>query len=150
MNKLVMIFFVIIVVAVLYIAIRSPVLMENITGGSNFKDIKDLQKEIHEYSGVSPDRYMSYITNMDNAMNILRLDPTLSAQYLYAALEDLRNVGLNIPGGDSGVPHELFEHAKELGKLFESSIMQESLQQGVRFNPAYLNDYFITNKEQNE
>ena len=145
-----MLFFVIIVAAVLYIALRSPVLMENITGGSDFKDIKDLQKEIHEYSGVSPDRYMSYITNMDNAMNILRSDPVLSAQYLYQALEDLRNVALDLPGGDSDIPQELAEHAKELGKLFESYIMQESLQQGIRFSPAYLNNYFITSREQDE
>jgi len=150
LNKLVMLFFVIIVTAVLYIALRSPVLMENITGGSDFKDVKDIQKEIHEYSGVSPDRYMSYITNMDNAMNILRSDPTLSAQYLYQALEDLRNVALDLPGGDSDIPQELAEHAKELGRLFESYIMQESLQQGIRFNPAYLNDYFITSKDQDE
>jgi hypothetical protein len=148
LNKLViMLFFLIIVIAVLYIAIRSPVLMEHITGGTDFKDVRDLQKEIHAYSGVSPDTYMSYITNMDNAMNILRSDPTLSAQYLYRALEDLRNVGLAVPGGDSEIPQELTGHANRLGKLFEAYIMQESLQQGVRFNPAYLNDYFITKEE---
>ena len=145
-----MLFFVILVTAVLYIAIRSPVLMENITGGSNFSDIKDLQREIHEYSGVSPDRYMSYIINMDNAMSILRSDPTLSAQYLYQALEDLRNVALDLPGGDSDIPQELTGQANKLGKLFEAYIMQESIQQGVRFNPAYLNDYFITTTEQDE
>ena len=150
LNKLVMLFFVIIITAVLYIALRSPVLMENITGGSDFKDVKDLQKEIHEYSGVSPDRYMSYITNMDNAMNILRSDPIVSSQYLYQAIEDLRNIALDLPGGDSDIPQELAEHAQELGKLFEYYIMQESLQQGIRFNPAYLNDYFITNKEKDE
>jgi len=139
-----MLFFIIIIAAVLYISIRSPVLMENIMGGTDFKDVKELQKEIHEYSGVSPDKYMSYITNMDNAMGILKSDPTLSAQYLYTAIEDLRNVGLDVPGGDSEIPQELAEYANRLGKLFEAYIMQESLQQGVRFNPAYLNDYFIT------
>ena len=143
-----MLFFLIIVVAVLYIAIRSPVLMENITGGTDFKDIKDLQKEIHEYSGVSPDRYMSYIINMDNAMDMLKSDPSLSAQYLYRAIEDLRNVGLDVPGGDSSVPQELAGHANSLGKLFEAYIMQESLQKGVRFTPAYLNNCFNIKEEQ--
>ena len=87
---------------------------------------------------------------MDNAMSILRSDPTLSSQYLYQALEDLRNVALDLPGGDSDVPHELSENINELGKLFESYIMQESLQQGIRFNPAYLNNYLNTNKHQDE
>lgn len=145
-----MLFFIFVIIAVLYIAIRSPVLMENITGGSDFKDIKDLQQEIHEYSGVSPDRYMSYITNMDNAMNILRSDPTMSAHYLYESLENLRNVGMDVPGGDSTIPQELAGCANRLGKLFEAYIIQETIQQGIRFNPAYLNDYFITSNEQDE
>ena len=138
-----MLFFIIIVVAVLYIAVRSPMLIENITGGDNFNDVKELQKEIHEYSGISPSHYMSYITHMDNAMDMITVDPSAAADYLYKALEELRSVPLDIPGGDSHVPEEINQYAARLGKLFEAYIMQSCIEKGIRFEPAYLNNIFI-------
>ena len=145
-----MLFFIIMVAAVLFIAIRSPMLLESITGGDNFADVRALQKDIHEYSGIAPDQYMSYITNMDNAMDTISIDPAQSATYLHKALEDLKSVALDIPGGDSHIPGEINEHAARLGKLFEAYIMHECMQKGVRFEPAYLNNIFIEDKYQDE
>ena len=145
-----MLFFIIIVVAVLFISIRSPMLLEGFTGGDNFADVKALQKDIHEYSGIAPSQYMSYITNMDNAMDMVSIDPTQSAAYLYKALEDLKSVALDIPGGDSHIPGEIHEHAARLGKLFEAYIMHECVQKGIRFEPAYLNNIFIEDNYQDE
>ena len=140
-----MIVFILLAVAILLVVIRNPPL-EKILGGSNFPDIDKIQKEIHEYSGINKDLYMSYITKIDNAKEFVS-DPDISAQYLYGALEDLRNVTLSLPGGDSDIPEKINDYAGKLGKLFEHYIMENALRKGIRFTPAYLNEKFINISE---
>ena len=115
----------------------------SIFGGMDYPDIHKIQMEIHEYSGINQQMYMDYKTHMDLCMSRINDDPLMAAEYLYAALAYLRDIGLMIPGGDSGIPDILNNMADKLGKVTEKHIMIKSTHKGVRFNPFYLNNKFI-------
>jgi hypothetical protein len=125
---------------ILYLALRNPVLAKN------FPDIHKIQKELHTYSGLDKALYTQYLEKMDKTLATLGDTPVASAS-LYAALDDLRSLGLTLPTGDSDIPELVNGLADQLGKATEKYIMKYALENGNRFNPRYLNNTFITIKE---
>lgn len=136
-----MIVFIILAAMIIAVVLYNPPL-EKYIGGSSFPDVDEIQKRIHEYSGIHKDEYMRYIVSIDNARAFIT-DPDMAAQSLYDGIEHLRNVGLHLPGGDSSVPDEIQALSGELGTAMERYILNEALRQGVRFEPAYLNEKFL-------
>jgi len=125
---------------VLWVAIRDPVML------NNFPDIHKIQKEIHKYSGLNKSLYMLYLDEMDKAMGNIG-DTPVATESLYNALEHLRSLGMDVPGGDSEIPDIVNKLCDELGSATEGYIMKYALQNGNRFNPLYLNNMFINIKE---
>ena len=138
-----MIVFIIILIVILYVVIRNP-LTYKIFGGREFEDVYELQKQIHEYSGLDKDLYMSYLVSIDNTMAFINEDPANASTSLYKGLEKLRDMGGNISAGDSDIPHEINTLADKLGKTIEQYIMKYALQNGFTFTPRYLNNRFIS------
>ena len=136
-----MIVFIILAAMILAVVLYNPPL-EKYIGGNSFQDVHIIQKKIHAYSGIDKDMYMKYITELDNSKAFIN-DPDMAAKSLYAGIEYLRTIGLSIPGGDSTIPETIQELSVELGNAMEQYILNESLRQGVRFEPAYLNEKFL-------
>ena len=111
--------------------------MHLIVGGQPYPRVWAIQKQIHEYSGIYPEEYMNYMNSMDTALTTM--DPT----YLYTALEQLRNIPLTLPRGDTSIPEEIDRLADQLGQETEYYIMKHALKNGIRFNPRYLNNIFV-------
>jgi hypothetical protein len=125
---------------ILYIALRNPIL------GKRFPDIYEIQKEIHNYSGLDKSLYTQYLEEMDATLTTLG-DTPVAERSLYAALDHLRSMGLTLSAGDSEIPDLLNGLADRLGKTTEKYIMKYALQNGNRFNPRYLNNTFINIRE---
>ena len=133
--------FIILAAMIIAIILYNPPL-EKFIGGPGFPDVDKIQRKIHEYSGINKELYMAYITEIDNARAFVT-DPDMSSRALYAGIEHLRTIGLSIPGGDSIIPNTLQTLSEELGRAMEQYILNESLRQGTRFDPAYLNEKFL-------
>ena len=138
-----MIVFLISLIVILYVVIRNP-LPSTIFGGQEFRDVYELQKEIHEYSGLDKELYMSYLVSIDNTMAFIKENPANASKSLYKGLEKLRDMGGNLPAGDSDIPREINTLADKLGKTIEQYIMKYALQDGFKFTPRYLNNRFIS------
>ena len=130
-----MIALVVILSCILYIAIRNPNL-KFFFGGQKFPDIFEVQKEIHEFSGVSKESYLKYLENMDNAME------TMEPQYLYDSLDNLKAMCMGL-APDSTVPEKIEKLSGKLAKTTEKHIMDYSLKNGIKFAPKYLNNMFV-------
>ena len=137
-----MILLLIVLAVILYVAIRNPNLAY-IFGGRKYEDVFLLQKEIHDYSGLNNDQYMSYLVSIDNALAFVETDTVEATKNLYSGLEKLRDLAINTPAGDSDIPGELNKYADKLGKVIEGHIMKYALQNGFKFSPRYLNNKFI-------
>lgn len=127
----------IVLTVILYICIRLPN-MQFLWGGPKFPDVFDIQKKLHEYSGISEGVYMKYITNMDN------LCATMDPSYLYSAVNDLYQLGMVNPE----YTDEIAKLTDELAYTSEKHIMDYSLKNGKRFDPKYLNNMFMYKKGQ--
>lgn len=114
--------------------------------GKRFPNIYEIQKEIHQYSGLDKSLYTQYLEEIDKTLDTLE-DTPVAERSLYAALDHLRSLGLTLSAGDSEIPDLLNGLADQLGKTTEKYIMKYALQNGNRFNPRYLNNTFITIKE---
>ena len=126
-----MYYFLIILVVVALIAIRKPIDMSKIFGGHKFPDIYAIQKEIHQYSGLDKEAYMKYIVSMD-----LFYD-TLDPSYLYKAIGILQDL---TPATDYTA--EIDRLSVKLGHIAEKYVMENSIKNGIRFTPRYLNNIF--------
>lgn len=129
------IFAIILVACALYIAIRNPNL-KFFWGGPKFPDVFEIQKEIHEYSGISKDSYMKYLDTMDLVEN------TMDPNELYKALNHLKNISLSLPP-DSDISDKLDALSDKLARRMEKHIMDYSLKNGKRFAPKYLNNLSV-------
>ena len=83
-------------------------LPEKIFGGHDYPEIQEIQEEIHQYSGINKDYYMSYYTKMDMAKKMN------DSAYASQAVEDLRNMALMIQEPDSEIPDEINNLADKL------------------------------------
>ena len=96
-------------------------------------DIDNLIKKAYEYSGLDPDSFYTFITNINMFKNNLD-DPEFASMFLYTALEHLENVGIG-----SEYHEEIHELVKQIGYYAEKQLMNTSLNTGSAFHPKYLN-----------
>lgn len=92
-----------------------------------------LVKKAHEYSGLDPDSFYTFITNITMFKKHLD-DPEFASIFLYTALEHLENVGIM-----SEYQVELHELTKQIGYYAEKQLMNASLNENTAFHPKYLN-----------
>ena len=99
--------------------------------------LRDLKYEAHKYSGLNPELYRRFLNNM-NLMKQTLSSVDTSSMYLYVALENLQDMGLEAMGGSSGFVEDLHDLASRIGNAGELLILEEAVTQGVRFNPKYI------------
>ena len=92
-------------------------------------EIDELVKKAYTYSGLDPDSFYAFITNISMFKNHIGT-PETATPLLYIALEHLENVGIM-----SEYQEELHEIAKQIGYYAEQQLMNVD----AAFHPKYLN-----------
>lgn len=109
--------------------------------GHIYKDdfLDDLKMEVHRYSGVHPESFNNFMTNMELMEdNITKTD--LASYYLYSAIDNAQNLAMYTTGHGTFVIDEVAEITNRLGTYAEQIIMNEALLRGNSFKPRYLNE----------
>ena len=100
------------------------------------------EKRVHLYSGLDPSTWKEFLVNIkifESELGTANIDK--SAQALYAALENIRNLGLFIErADDSHMAEDLESIALELGYEGEYMLNQNAIARGLYFFPKYLNE----------
>jgi len=106
--------------------------------GSRFKKYV---KMVHPYSGLDPVNWQRFLDNlhMFERLASSRLDD--ASESLYAATENIRDLGLGLRRADDGeIRESLADIAEKLGYEGELILNQNAISQGVYFFPRYLNE----------
>jgi hypothetical protein len=99
------------------------------------------EQAVHPYSGLDPTSWKRFLNNMNLFRDKLETDIDLSAQALYTAVENIRDIGLGIRHADDTVYQDrLNDIAGELAYEGEFAINQVALSKGLYFFPKYLNE----------
>ena len=109
--------------------------------GKIYKDdtLDDLKMEIHKYSGVNPDMFNNFMTNMELMEdNISRTE--LASYYLYKAIDNAQEIALYTTGYGTHIVEEISQITTDIGEYSEQIILDEALLQGNKFQPRYLNE----------
>jgi len=100
------------------------------------------EKRVHMYSGLDPSTWNEFLVNIkifESELGTANIDK--SAQALYAALENIRNLGLFVErADDSHMAEDLETIALELGYEGEYMLNQNAISRGLYFFPKYLNE----------
>ena len=99
-----------------------------------------LTKEIHVYSGLSPDHFYRYLQEMDTFKKTMRFDPQTASGALYRAIDAVRELALYSERSDTDHAHKLNDIATRLGYGGEDIIRSSCRVLGIRFAPKYLNE----------
>jgi hypothetical protein len=97
-------------------------------------DLDILIKKVYEYSGLNPDEFYAFITNINVFKDMLREDPEFAGKFLYIALDSLENVGIM-----SEFQEDIHQLALQIGYYAEEMIMDASINKNTAFHPKYLN-----------
>ena len=100
------------------------------------------EKRVHVYSGLDEATWKEFLLNMkifEFHLGTASIDKSAAA--LYAALENIRNLGLFVErSDDSNYAEELQAIAAELGYEGEYMLNQNAMARGLYFFPKYLNE----------
>ena len=97
-------------------------------------DLDVFIKKVHEYSGLNPDEFYTFITNINVFKNTLREDPEFAGKFLYIALDSLENIGIM-----TEFQEDIHQLALQLGYYAEKMLMDASINKNTAFHPKYLN-----------
>ena len=100
------------------------------------------EAKVHPYSGLDPESWKRFLENMKSFRTFLSAsDLEKSANFLYASLENIRDLSLGIRRADDAQHQEaLGALANELGYEGEFVINQIATSKGLQFFPKYLNE----------
>tara|TARA_B100001142_G_C14055142_1_gene547461 strand:- start:88 stop:462 length:375 start_codon:yes stop_codon:yes gene_type:complete len=97
-------------------------------------DLDILIKKVHEYSGLDPDGFFAFITNINVFKNKLNEDPEFAGKFLYIALSSLENIGI-MTEFQEDIQHLVLQ----IGYYAEKMLMDASINKNTAFHPKYLN-----------
>jgi len=103
---------------------------------------RDFEKKVHPYSGLDPESWKRFLSNMSTFKTLLRVpDVEGSAKALYGSLENIRDMAMGIRrADDSEIQDTLNGIANDLGYEGEFVINYIASQKGLQFFPKYLNE----------
>jgi hypothetical protein len=103
---------------------------------------KKYERFVHPYSGLDPESWGRFQTNIHNFEKLSGTpDVAGAAGSLYGALENIRDIGLGLRRADDQDHIDaLDEIAGNLGYEGEFIINQTALSNGIHFFPKYLNE----------
>jgi hypothetical protein len=97
------------------------------------------EREVHPYSGLDPETWQEFKVNIRAYER--EQDVAVAARQLYAAMENIRNLGLSIQRADDHEHQEKLEDiASRLGVEGEYDLYTNAKRKGVYFFPRYLNE----------
>jgi hypothetical protein len=97
------------------------------------------EKELHPYSGLDPDEWQAFKQNV-RAFE-LEEDVAVAARQLYAAMENVRNLGLGVRRPDDVETREKIDGiADRLAMDGEYILYTNAKKKGFYFFPRYLNN----------
>jgi hypothetical protein len=102
---------------------------------------KKYEHMVHPYSGLDTVNWERFLENLRTFEQLAstRLDD--AAEALYAAAENIRDIGLGLRRADDGdIRESLADIAEKLGYEGEVILSQNAISQGVYFFPRYLNE----------
>lgn len=106
---------------------------------------KKYKEQVHPYSGLDPkswEKFLSNIQEFEQLASTDRLDE--AAKALYAAEENVRDLGLGIRRADDAEHQEKLEAiSREFAYEGEFIINQTAISRGIHFFPRYLNDSLV-------
>lgn len=101
------------------------------------------ETRVHPYSGLDPVSWQRFLTNIRGFEKVLESDLDKSTEFLYHAIENIRDLGLGIRTSTDGAIQETLQGiSNELGLEGELKINQTAIRKGLRFFPRYLNETF--------
>jgi hypothetical protein len=97
------------------------------------------EREVHPYSGLDPDEWQKFKENVRAFEQ--EEDPAVAARQLYAAMENIRNLGLGIQRPDDIETRDTLDGiAGRLALDGEYMLYTQAKKQGLYFFPRYLNN----------
>lgn len=105
---------------------------------------KRFEHAVHPYSGLDPESWKKFLTNLHSFEKLASSDLDVAANALYAACENIRDLGLSVRRADDAhYQEDLDKIANELGYEGEFIINSIAIEQGLHFFPRYLNESLI-------
>jgi len=97
------------------------------------------ERLVHPYSGLDPETWHEFKVNIRAYDR--EQDVAVAARQLYAAMENIRNLGLSIQRADDHEHQEALDSiAEQLGVEGEHALFDAAKRKGVYFFPKYLNE----------
>lgn len=102
---------------------------------------KKYEQMVHPYSGLDPVNWERFLQNLHTFEQLASTQLDEAAGALYAATENIRDLGLGLRrADDADIQEKLATIAGQLGYEGELILNQNSSDQGVYFFPRYLNE----------
>ena len=102
------------------------------------------EKLVHPYSGLDPVSWQRFLENLREFEQLASTRLDESANALYGAVENIRDLGLGLRrADDEHIRDALSDIARQLGYEGETILNQNALDQGVYFFPKYLNESLL-------
>jgi hypothetical protein len=99
---------------------------------------------VHPYSGLDPESWKRFLANIKRFETDINTDIEKAADYLYASLENIRDLSLGIRRADDAQHQEkLDDIAGRLAYEGEFMINQIAISKGLQFFPKYLNETIV-------
>lgn len=105
----------------------------------DFSEITKIQTKIHKYSGVQPELYSQYISNINLAKLHIN-DTNRSKMFFYTSIQNLEELALYAKSGDLDIQDDMTYLIQQLGYFFEEKLLNSAINNGVRFRPKYINE----------
>jgi hypothetical protein len=108
------------------------------------RHFKKYEEMVHPYSGLDPESWKRFLTNIQLFEQSASNQLDQAAEALYAATENIRDLGLGMRrADDADIQEKLNEIAGRLGYEGETILNKTSIEKGFYFFPRYLNETII-------
>ena len=111
------------------------------------QELEDLKYNVHKYSGLHPESYLSFENNLELMETELEnLNSSMAEHYLQKTVESIEDLSLYTTGSNTEIIDDLMRISKQIGIESEKLIMEVALFKKNHFRPKYLNNLNDTSK----
>ena len=111
------------------------------------QELEDLKYNVHKYSGLHPESYLSFENNLELMETELEnLNSSMAEHYLQKTVESIEDLSLYTTGSNTEIIDDLMRISKQIGIESEKLIMEVALFKKNNFRPKYLNNLNDTSK----
>ena len=111
------------------------------------QELEDLKYNVHKYSGLHPESYLSFENNLELMETELeQLNSPMAEHYLQKIIENIEDLSLYTTGSNTEIIDDLSIISKQIGLESEKLIMEVALFKNDQFRPKYLNNLNDTTK----